>query len=70
MDSLNWLNGAGEVSMSFTLRVAVLVLFILRDSLAYKVIRRGLLIWKDYQVLYSEDGRGGGVEPGKVVVLV
>ena len=41
MDSLDWLNGSGGVSMSFALRVAVMVLLKLRHSLAYKVIRAG-----------------------------
>ena len=55
MDSLNWLNDSGRVSMSFVLRVAVMVLSLLCHYLAYKMIRRGIFIWEDFQVLCRED---------------
>ena len=46
--------------MSFALRVAVMVLFLLRHSLADTLIRGGLLNWDVFQVLCREEEEGGG----------
>ena len=56
------------VLAAFGLRVTVvMVLILLRHSLACKMIRRGLLIWEDFQGLGREEE---GVELGRVVVLI
>ena len=55
------------VLAAFGLRVTVMVLIFLRNSLACKMIRRGLLIWEDFQGLRRVEE---GIELGRVAVLV
>ena len=55
------------VLAAFGLRVTVMILILLRHFLAYKMIRRGLLIWEDFQGFRREEE---GIELGRVAVLV